>query len=51
MYKLAFYLITSIKGIDRESDIGLPSILVFLPGIYEIGRFRTILMAHAESYV
>ncbi|XP_055302653.1 probable ATP-dependent RNA helicase spindle-E [Sitodiplosis mosellana] len=49
MYKLALLLITNIKGIDRETDTGLSSILIFLPGIYEIGRFRTKLMEYAQS--
>lgn len=49
MFKLALLLITNIKGIDRDCDIGLSSILIFLPGIYEIGRLRTILMEYAKS--
>lgn len=51
MYKLALTLIKNAKTMDTSTnaEAGLPSILVFLPGIYEIGRMRTYLTDYAES--
>lgn len=47
MYKLAVMLISNMKTIDKNNENG--SILVFLPGIYEIGILRTLLMEHREA--
>ncbi|XP_055295310.1 probable ATP-dependent RNA helicase spindle-E [Sitodiplosis mosellana] len=49
MYKVAFYLIKRMKTICKETDDNLSSILVFLPGIYEIGRMRNILYEYTQS--
>lgn len=49
MYQLALKLIRNLKGICPEQDNKLSSILVFLPGIYEIGRLRNILVEYIES--
>lgn len=49
MFKVALLIIQKMKHFDNECEINSSSILVFLPGIYEIGRFRNILMEYAES--
>lgn len=51
MYKVALYLISKMKTICPETDENLSSILVFLPGIYEIGRLRNILTDYINKYV
>lgn len=50
MYKLALALMRSAKGIDKTPDAEAGSILVFLPGIYEIGRMRTVITDYLEGY-
>lgn len=49
MYKVAFNLIRNMRTICPEPDENLSSILVFLPGIYEIGRLRNILHEHIQT--
>lgn len=49
MYKVALYLISKMKTICPEPDDNLSSILVFLPGIFEIGRLRNILVDHINK--
>lgn len=45
MYKIA---LTLIRNIEKESDKSA-SILMFLPGIFEIGRMHTVLTDYAET--
>lgn len=48
MYRFTLLLISGLEQVDKKNaDKG--SILVFLPGIYEIGRLRTFLMDHREA--
>lgn len=43
MYVLAAKLIHRMDLMDERDGLLYPSVLVFLPGIYEIGRLRTAL--------
>lgn len=43
MYELASKLICQMDKIDERDGVLYPSVLVFLPGIYEIGRLRNAL--------
>ncbi|XP_031619138.1 probable ATP-dependent RNA helicase spindle-E [Contarinia nasturtii] len=49
MYKIAQMLVRNLKNIDKDPEIHLSAVLIFLPGIYEIGRFRTLLMDCPEA--
>lgn len=49
MYKFTLLLISSFKGIDKNRDNG--SVLIFLPGIFEIGRLRSHLAEHRDAWV
>lgn len=42
LYRSTLKIIRSFEDMDREEQI-LPSILIFLPGIYEIGCMHTAL--------
>lgn len=47
MYKLAVMLVAHMKDVDKKDENG--SVLIFLPGIFEIGRLRTLLMEHQDA--
>lgn len=56
MYRLAVSLIQNMKAISSDPNAYEPdessklsSVLIFLPGIYEIGQMRNYLIEHIQS--
>lgn len=49
MYRFTLLLISTFKEIDRKNHDIDGSVLIFLPGIFEIGRLRSHLVEHPEA--
>lgn len=52
MFKYAMKLISRIGHLDDETPDAPPgTILIFLPGIHEIGQLSNLLTEHKRQYV